>query len=216
MKAGQENGETESELEDGRLAASSCIPWTRKWNSSLTLIPTGFSLDIADHHNGLTATVVLTHPSSRGSVPLTGAHPQDILDIQKNHFKGNEGKKNVIELRQAIKTTKRIPFRSFTRSTHSLPIDQYRHWLYSPRSTFTSCFLFLINVDTSAIPHVPPLPLLYLMNTVAAVVFQARSPVVLVLTGPWHVDPGSYVERLRFRISRSDGGDEGVKYSGCP
>lgn len=78
------------------------------WNSSLNLISIGFSQDIADHHNALTATVVLAHPSSRGSVRLTGAHPQDLLDIQKNHFKGDEGKKDVIDLREAIKTAKGI------------------------------------------------------------------------------------------------------------
>lgn len=74
---------------------------TEEWSA-------GFAQDIADHHNSLTATVLRAHPSSAGTVRLTGSHPQDVLDIQKNHFQGEEGRKDVIDLREGIKTARRI------------------------------------------------------------------------------------------------------------
>ncbi|KAF7294577.1 Choline dehydrogenase [Mycena indigotica] len=46
----------------------------------------GMTQKVIDNPNGFSAIVLLTHPSSRGSVKLTGSHPQDALDIAKRHF----------------------------------------------------------------------------------------------------------------------------------
>ncbi|KAJ7700876.1 hypothetical protein B0H17DRAFT_214741 [Mycena rosella] len=55
----------------------------------------GFSQQVADNPNALTAIILKAHPSSRGFVRLTGAHPQEALDIQKMHFEAEQGPQDV-------------------------------------------------------------------------------------------------------------------------
>ncbi|KAF9460957.1 glucose-methanol-choline oxidoreductase, partial [Collybia nuda] len=45
---------------------------------------------------------------SRGTVQLTGSHPQDTLNIQKNHFQAPEGPRDVADLRDAIRRARAI------------------------------------------------------------------------------------------------------------
>ncbi|KAF5371724.1 hypothetical protein D9758_003404 [Tetrapyrgos nigripes] len=64
----------------------------------------GFQQELIDRsHNHATVINLKAHPSSKGSVRLTGAHPQDPLDIQKNRFQAEEGPQDVADLREAIK-----------------------------------------------------------------------------------------------------------------
>ncbi|KAG6852352.1 hypothetical protein C0991_000462, partial [Blastosporella zonata] len=63
---------------------------------------------VADSHNALTAIVLKGHPSSRGTVKLTGSHPQDLLDIQKLHFQAPGGSKDITALREGIKRAREI------------------------------------------------------------------------------------------------------------
>ncbi|KAJ7144296.1 glucose-methanol-choline oxidoreductase, partial [Mycena epipterygia] len=46
-------------------------------------------------HNALTAVVLKAHPSSRGSVTLTGSDPQDPLHIEKRHFEAAGGQGDI-------------------------------------------------------------------------------------------------------------------------
>ncbi|KAJ7576726.1 alcohol oxidase [Mycena floridula] len=62
----------------------------------------GFSQKIADNPNVLTAIVLMAHPSSRGSVQLTGSHPQDPLSIQKRHFQAPGGQDDISALADGI------------------------------------------------------------------------------------------------------------------
>ncbi|KAJ7184484.1 putative choline dehydrogenase [Mycena filopes] len=55
----------------------------------------GFSQEIADNPDALTAIVLKAHPSSRGFVRLTGSHPQDPLYIEKMHFEAEQGAEDV-------------------------------------------------------------------------------------------------------------------------
>ncbi|KAJ7700877.1 hypothetical protein B0H17DRAFT_1247664 [Mycena rosella] len=55
----------------------------------------GFAQQIVDNPDALSAIVLKAHPSSRGFVRLTGAHPQDLLDIQKMHFEAEQGPEDV-------------------------------------------------------------------------------------------------------------------------
>jgi choline dehydrogenase-like flavoprotein len=64
----------------------------------------GVPQEFAENHNALTAITLLAHPSSKGSVRLTGPHPQDLLNIQKLHFQDPvNGQKDVTILREGIK-----------------------------------------------------------------------------------------------------------------
>ncbi|KAF8911401.1 glucose-methanol-choline oxidoreductase [Mucidula mucida] len=56
----------------------------------------------------VTAVHLKAHPSSKGTVRLTGSHPQDLLDIQKNHFQGENGLRDVEDLRNAIKHSREV------------------------------------------------------------------------------------------------------------
>jgi choline dehydrogenase len=56
----------------------------------------------------VTAVVLKGHPSSRGTVRLTGSHPQDKLDIQKMHFQTPQGPQDVADLREGIKRARAI------------------------------------------------------------------------------------------------------------
>ncbi len=69
---------------------------------------TGFSQDLVDNPNTVTAVHLKAHPSSKGTVRLTGSHPQDLLDIQKNHFQGENGLRDVEDLRNAIKHSRKV------------------------------------------------------------------------------------------------------------
>ncbi|KAJ7140322.1 hypothetical protein C8R43DRAFT_1109628 [Mycena crocata] len=62
----------------------------------------GFPQQAVDNPNGLTAIVLKAHPSSRGFVRLTGAHPQDPLDIEKMHFEAEEGPEDMEALVDGI------------------------------------------------------------------------------------------------------------------
>ncbi|KAF7353770.1 Choline dehydrogenase [Mycena venus] len=62
----------------------------------------GFSQQIADNPNALTAIVLRAHPSSRGFVKLTGPHPQDPLNIAKLHFEADDGPEDMKTLADGI------------------------------------------------------------------------------------------------------------------
>ncbi|KAJ6606252.1 hypothetical protein DFH09DRAFT_966443 [Mycena vulgaris] len=62
----------------------------------------GFSQEIAENPNALTAIILKAHPSSRGFVRLTGSHPQDPLDIEKMHFEAEQGPEDVQALVDGI------------------------------------------------------------------------------------------------------------------
>ncbi|KAF9026863.1 alcohol oxidase [Hymenopellis radicata] len=68
----------------------------------------GFSQALVDNPNTVTAVHLKAHPSSKGTVRLTGSHPQDLLDIQKNHFQGEDGLRDVEDLRNAIKHSREV------------------------------------------------------------------------------------------------------------
>lgn len=68
----------------------------------------GFPQEFIDNHNAVTAVNLKAHPSSRGTVRLTGSHPQDILNIQKMHFQGINGPQDVSDLREAIKRSRAV------------------------------------------------------------------------------------------------------------
>lgn len=68
----------------------------------------GFPQEVADNHNAITAVVLKSHPSSRGTVRLTGSHPQDELDIQKMHFQASLGPQDVADLREGIKRARAV------------------------------------------------------------------------------------------------------------
>ncbi|KAG6827563.1 hypothetical protein H0H92_011286 [Tricholoma furcatifolium] len=63
--------------------------------------------DVANNPNALTAVVLKGHPSSRGTVQLTGSHPQDLLNIQKLHFQESGGPADIAALREGIKRARR-------------------------------------------------------------------------------------------------------------
>lgn len=64
---------------------------------------------MADRKDSVTAVHLKAHPSSRGTVRLTGSHPQDLLDIQKNHFQDPvNGQRDVEDLRNAIKRSREV------------------------------------------------------------------------------------------------------------
>ncbi|KAF7331447.1 Choline dehydrogenase [Mycena kentingensis (nom. inval.)] len=59
-------------------------------------------------HNALTTVLLKRQPSTRGSVELTGNHPQDPLHIEKRHFEAPGGEKDLAALRQGIKLARKI------------------------------------------------------------------------------------------------------------
>ncbi|KAJ7144933.1 hypothetical protein C8R43DRAFT_1237698 [Mycena crocata] len=63
----------------------------------------GFSQEIVDNPNALSAIVLKAHPSSRGFVRLTGSHPQDPLEIEKMHFEAEGGLEDVQALADGLK-----------------------------------------------------------------------------------------------------------------
>ncbi|KAJ7491105.1 alcohol dehydrogenase [Mycena latifolia] len=62
----------------------------------------GFSQQVVDNPDGLTAIILKAHPSSRGFVRLTGSHPQDPLDIEKMHFEAEQGPEDMQALVDGI------------------------------------------------------------------------------------------------------------------
>ncbi|KAJ6507693.1 alcohol oxidase [Mycena vitilis] len=68
----------------------------------------GFSEELSDIHNALTAVVLKTNTASRGTVRLTGNHPQDRLRIEKRHFEGPGGQEDIAAIRDAIKIARGI------------------------------------------------------------------------------------------------------------
>ncbi|KAK1224800.1 hypothetical protein PQX77_012284 [Marasmius sp. AFHP31] len=68
----------------------------------------GFPEKAANTHNAVTAVNLKARPSSRGTVKLTGGHPQDPLSINKQHFQSEGGPQDVQDLREAIKRSRRI------------------------------------------------------------------------------------------------------------
>ncbi|KAK7464139.1 hypothetical protein VKT23_006303 [Stygiomarasmius scandens] len=70
----------------------------------------GVSQGLVDNsHNTITAVVLKAHPSSSGTVRLTGSHPQDLLQIKKNRFQEDEkGYQDVVDLREGIKKARKI------------------------------------------------------------------------------------------------------------
>ncbi|KAG6901729.1 hypothetical protein C0995_008697 [Termitomyces sp. Mi166 len=68
----------------------------------------GVPQEVASIPNGLTAVVLKAHPSSKGTVKLTGSHPQDPLDIQKLHFQASGGPADVAAIREGIKRARQL------------------------------------------------------------------------------------------------------------
>ncbi|KAJ6479000.1 hypothetical protein C8R45DRAFT_1006433 [Mycena sanguinolenta] len=68
----------------------------------------GFADEIASFHNALTAIVLLSHPSSRGTVKLTGNHPQDPLKIEKHHFEAADGQDDIAAIRAGIQLARSV------------------------------------------------------------------------------------------------------------
>ncbi|KAG6828259.1 hypothetical protein H0H92_008602 [Tricholoma furcatifolium] len=64
--------------------------------------------DLAENPNALTAVVLKGHPSSKGTVQLTGSHPQDPLNIQKMHFQESGGPADIAALREGIKQARSL------------------------------------------------------------------------------------------------------------
>ena len=63
----------------------------------------------AETGNALTAIVLFAHGSSKGTVRLTGSHPQDLLDIQKLRFQDPiGGPKDIAILRDGVKRARDI------------------------------------------------------------------------------------------------------------
>ena len=71
-------------------------------------LSTGVGNLVADTHNALTAIALRARPSSRGAVRLTGAHPQDSLSIDKQHFQAAGGLADVAALRDGVKRARSI------------------------------------------------------------------------------------------------------------
>jgi choline dehydrogenase len=89
----------------------------------------GFPQELADNHDALSATILKAHPSSRGTVQLTGAHPQDKLFIQKQHFQAAGGLQDVADLRNAIKAARALVNNSIIKNyvkTEAVPGSQYQ------------------------------------------------------------------------------------------
>ncbi|KAJ6561800.1 hypothetical protein B0H19DRAFT_1233669 [Mycena capillaripes] len=68
----------------------------------------GFPDSLANVHNALTAVILKAHPSSRGTVRLTGNHPQDALQIEKHHFEAPGGQQDIAAIRDGIKVARSI------------------------------------------------------------------------------------------------------------
>ncbi|KAF7292086.1 Choline dehydrogenase [Mycena indigotica] len=68
----------------------------------------GFPEQIANVHNALTAITLKAHPSSRGTVQLTGPHPQDKLVINKHRFEGPGGPADIASLREGVKIARSV------------------------------------------------------------------------------------------------------------
>ncbi|KAF7288336.1 Choline dehydrogenase [Mycena chlorophos] len=68
----------------------------------------GFSSILAKTHNALTAIALHAHPSSRGSVTLTGSHPQDSLKIVKNRFEASGGAADIAALETGVEIARNI------------------------------------------------------------------------------------------------------------
>ncbi|KAJ7767169.1 hypothetical protein B0H16DRAFT_1521096 [Mycena metata] len=66
----------------------------------------GFPQQLADIHNGFTAVILKANPATRGTVRLTGSHPQDPLQIEKHHFEAAGGRDDIIAIREAIKVVR--------------------------------------------------------------------------------------------------------------
>ncbi|EEB92431.1 hypothetical protein MPER_09057 [Moniliophthora perniciosa FA553] len=62
------------------------------------------------NHNAVTAVNLKVRPSSRGSVRLTGSHPQDLLSINKMHFQAEGGPQDVRDLREGVKKARKIMY----------------------------------------------------------------------------------------------------------
>jgi hypothetical protein len=75
---------------------------------ALKAVPAGVGDLIADTHNALTAIALRARPSSRGTVRLTGSHPQDPLAIAKQHFQAPGGTTDVAALRDGVKRARAI------------------------------------------------------------------------------------------------------------
>ncbi|KAG6815548.1 hypothetical protein H0H87_000631 [Tephrocybe sp. NHM501043] len=68
----------------------------------------GAPQQLAETHNALSAIILKAHPSSRGTVRLTGSHPQDRLDIQKFHFQAPDAVDDIAALRNGVKRAREI------------------------------------------------------------------------------------------------------------
>ncbi|KAK7042143.1 choline dehydrogenase [Favolaschia claudopus] len=66
----------------------------------------GFADQLASYHNVLTAIVLKAHSSTRGTVKLTGSHPQDPLKIEKRHFEAAGGPADMQVIHDAIQVAR--------------------------------------------------------------------------------------------------------------
>ncbi|KAK7002429.1 choline dehydrogenase [Favolaschia claudopus] len=63
----------------------------------------GISIIAANTRNVLTIVNIRGPSTSQGYVRLTGAHPQDGLDINKMRFQGHGGREDIVALREGVK-----------------------------------------------------------------------------------------------------------------
>ncbi|KAK7007597.1 GMC oxidoreductase-domain-containing protein [Favolaschia claudopus] len=68
----------------------------------------GLSIITASTPNFLTVVNLKAMTSSKGYVPLTGSHPQDLLDINKLRFQAPGGQADIAALREGVKRWRKI------------------------------------------------------------------------------------------------------------
>ncbi|KAK7020052.1 GMC oxidoreductase-domain-containing protein [Favolaschia claudopus] len=68
----------------------------------------GMSIVAANTPNVFTLITLRAGSKSQGYVRLTGAHPQDLLDINKLRFQGPGGRDDIVVLREALKRWRRV------------------------------------------------------------------------------------------------------------
>ena len=136
----------------------------------------GVAQQVADNHNAFSAIVLKGHPSSKGTVRLTGSHPQDFLDIQKLHFQAPDGPADIAALREGIKRARQI--------VTSTPLALFVEREVSPGPNVTTDE----EIDRYILEHVFGnfVPLDFLNDTLVilklkGITYAARTPSVLTM-----------------------------------
>ncbi|KAH0581289.1 hypothetical protein H2248_012388 [Termitomyces sp. 'cryptogamus'] len=117
----------------------------------------GVPQEVVDNHKGLTAVVLKGHPSSKGTVKLTGSHPQDPLDIQKLHFQAPGGSADIAAIREGIKRARELisllPISPFVQEEIApgptvITDDQIDNYIYNHVFGHHACCTNAIGPDT--------------------------------------------------------------------